>query len=210
LIPPNASHQGADVYEGSGECYTILLDPEAENLLLLCEEGCADMRDTLLSNCGQIIHAGSQAFSLAAQCHQCMEQAQTPLYIASMLQSLLNCILFGGREPPQPEEAVARTMDWIAAHIEEKISLPQMCEELGIAVSTLQHKFLDATGEGLQQYIIRQKIMASLEVLRRNRNITDTALMFQFTQSGHYSRLFRKHMFVSPREWLAMHPKEDD
>ena len=206
LIPPNTEHQGADVYEGSGECYAVHLDPNAEKLLFLCEEGRAQMRGALLDNCGRIIHAGSPAFMLAAQCHQCIERKQTPAYIASAIAHLLNCILSGGCEVTPLDKAVARAMKWIAVRIEEKIELQQLCAELGIAKSTLQHKFSVATGESLQQYIIRQKILTSLDVLRATRSITETAAMFQFAQPGHYSRLFKKHMFVSPREYLSMHP----
>jgi AraC family transcriptional regulator of adaptative response/methylated-DNA-[protein]-cysteine methyltransferase len=73
------------------------------------------------------------------------------------------------------EELVARASAWLDAHVAERVTLPQLAEELGVSPGHLQRTFSRITGVSPREYAAARRLEAAKSHLRNGADVT-TAL----------------------------------
>lgn len=102
---------------------------------------------------------------------------------------------------------IQKCKDYIQIHIEEKLSLTNICAEIGYSKSWLSRKFKRETGMTVSDYIAQQKVERAKELLvSGNRHVQEIVDLLGFQSHSYFSNLFKKHTGVSPGEYRVGKP----
>ncbi len=90
-------------------------------------------------------------------------------------------------------------LEFVGANFTGEISIPKLAELSGLSVRQFERKFKEHLKTPPQQYIIKMRVHASCDELRRTRkSIADIATDLGFYDQAAFSRQFRKHMGMTP------------
>lgn len=99
--------------------------------------------------------------------------------------------------------------DYIQIHIEEKLSLADICSKIGYSENWLSRKFRKETGMTISNYITQQKVERAKEMLASgNRHIQDIVEHLGFQSHSYFSDLFKRQTGVSPCEYRTGKPSK--
>ncbi len=91
---------------------------------------------------------------------------------------------------------------YIEEHLSARLSGKDVCEALGHAYETMRRRFRDDNGITLNQYISGRLIQAAaMRLLLSDLTIQQIAAELGFTDEFYFSRVFKKKMEYSPREY---------
>ena len=91
---------------------------------------------------------------------------------------------------------------YIDKNLSAKLSGREVCEALGYAYETMRRKFKKDNGITINQYINGRLIQtAAMHLLMSQLTIQEIATTLGFTDEFYFSRLFKKKMEYSPREY---------
>lgn len=97
-------------------------------------------------------------------------------------------------------------VDGVKSYIEQNfmndISIEQIAFALSLDRRYLSRIFKAKTGVGLKQYLIDYKIGKSIEFMKKGYNISQSASMCGYFDQFNFSKIFKKNMGVSPKEYL--------
>lgn len=140
-------------------------------------------------------------------------QAQPSLIFlkSSFLKILVQLTRGYGESHSEPEPLVFREAVWrLLQRIEEGVQRHERFDpgvearRLGISRDHLGREFREATGYSPMEYYQERRIqMACIRLLEPAANLTEIALDLGFSDSAHFSRLFRRHRGVSPSQYRA-------
>jgi len=101
-------------------------------------------------------------------------------------------VLAGEAEPTLPDERIRRVIAHAVAHPE--LSLDRAAEGAGVYLSPdrLRHLFVEQTGLAFKTYMLWQRLIRALEVYAAGQSLTEAAHAAGFSDSAHYSRVFRR------------------
>lgn len=108
---------------------------------------------------------------------------------------------------PSPHQLVRLNIiyAYIHEHYMDKITLEDLAATIRICKSECCRLFKSATGESLIDYILRYRIQMSLTHLTTSQDaITEVASTVGFPDPCYFSRVFKKHMGCSPKEYRKM------
>jgi AraC-like DNA-binding protein len=95
---------------------------------------------------------------------------------------------------------VRRCMDYVGKNYRYKIYLEDIAESMGISPSYLSRLFHSETGEKLQDYISRIRVMRSIELLLYSEmSLSEIAEYVGFPNQSYFGKMFRKYMSTTPR-----------
>ena len=98
-----------------------------------------------------------------------------------------------------------RAIRYIANHIDSKISVVEIAEELGISTGYLSRMFRKATGQTLVEYINRVKLERVKELLANQRlTLREAGEYVGITDENYLSRLFKKYTGLTVQEYKAL------
>jgi AraC-like DNA-binding protein len=81
-------------------------------------------------------------------------------------------------------------------------SLPKLARRLGLSETRLKSDFKTMTGTTVMQYCINKRIEAARLLLKENRHsISEIGSIVGYEDHSAFSRAFRRHCGVSPKEW---------
>lgn len=122
---------------------------------------------------------------------------------AALLVMLLNllCCESSGQLPSLTPDIEA-ALYYIHSNIREALLLEAVAEKAGLSLSQFKQKFRKQTGSSPRDYINRQKIDASKQLLLDGRSITDTAMELSFNTSSYFTAMFRKYTRCTPSEFI--------
>ena len=102
---------------------------------------------------------------------------------------------------------VRRAMEYIHAHIDETLRLPQLAEAVGVSVSTLQRQFFRAVGKSVPDYIRAERIRIA-QFLLESRALSGAQISaaLGFCSQSHFIQQFRTETGMTPKEF-TMRPK---
>ena len=144
------------------------------------------------------------------------EQAHPDAYsqdmILSLLQQLLLTLL---RQLPAPQPAlqssaalngenqvIRRAQQYVAAHVFEKLSVPELAQSCQVSPSYLSFLFQKHLQISPGEYIRRIKLQQSKHMIREgNQNITQIAEALQYSTIHHFSRQFKEKFGMTPTEY---------
>ena len=206
LILPGTMHCGAGEYDLAGEYYRFRLNLDCPDFLFINENAIARLSEELRRFGGLVLQGDDLAVSLARQLHRSLCGHAEAQHSAALLHALLSRLLWGGASAPHIESGIAAVLDYIKEHITERLTLADLHQATGIPISTLQHKIQAATGIGIKQLILSQKIARSKQYLRETRSPAAVAAKFSFESTGHYTKMFSKYAGMTPLEFLRTYP----
>ena len=93
-------------------------------------------------------------------------------------------------------------LGFIHENYDKKITLTDIADSVHICKSECCRFFKKHMNESLFDYLLRYRVEQSIPYLRDEEySITDAAFNSGFTDTGYYSRVFRKCTGVSPRKF---------
>ena len=97
---------------------------------------------------------------------------------------------------------VAMVMDYIGAHIQEKILLSAIAENVNRSKSFLTSRFKSETGISINSYITKKKLEVAKGLLRH----TDQTLVYiaeylSFSSQGYFQNCFKKEFGITPAKY---------
>ena len=103
---------------------------------------------------------------------------------------------------------INKTEDYIETHLDRRLTLAELAKNAHLSEYHFHRLFKRYSSETLNGFITRVKLERSGIFLRVNRSvsITEIAYRYGYSDSGSYSRAFKKHFGVSP----ARFRKEQD
>lgn len=108
-------------------------------------------------------------------------------------------------ESYQVEESrreIQAIMDYIRQHLSEPLQLQDIADQFGFSYSYLSSLISNASNETFTEYLNRIRIEQACRLLQStNKSISEIALACGYSDSGYFSRIFRKLMGKSPRQY---------
>ena len=94
---------------------------------------------------------------------------------------------------------ISPALSHIRTHFNREIPIPFLAESCGLSVRQFERKFKEHLKTPPQQYIIKMRVYAACDELRRTKKaISDIATDLGFYDQAAFSRQFRKHMGMTP------------
>jgi AraC-like DNA-binding protein len=90
---------------------------------------------------------------------------------------------------------------YIRMHMGETIEADHICDALHISHATLYRILKNETGMGLKNYVNLCKMERAKSLLSDKYTVGETAKLLGYENVGYFSRLFRKHIGISPTEY---------
>jgi len=104
------------------------------------------------------------------------------------------------RELKPNEPLAAALADWIEAHLDRDIALPELAVRSGYSVWHMQSVFRATTGIAVGRYIRERKLTEAVQRLRNtDHRILDIALDYGFNSQSQFTTLFKKYFGVTPQ-----------
>jgi AraC-like DNA-binding protein len=88
---------------------------------------------------------------------------------------------------------------YIENHIYEKINLNELSNMANINKYGFTKKFKALTGMTPMNYVLMRKIFSSKKLIKLNKELTEIAYQYNFTDLAHYSKTFKRFIGVSPK-----------
>ena len=143
--------------------------------------------------------------------------ADNALYFSGLLQQTLHHLISRPapmekylddckrRHNPLGNEYVRIVTSIIETSYRERLSVNEMASRMGLNRSYLTTLFKEYTGRSIQEYLIEFRLQQSiLRLQRTNYSVKQVALECGFNDSLYFSRLFKAHYGISPREYRAV------
>ena len=103
------------------------------------------------------------------------------------------------RELLPADSDISSALQHIGANFHREIPIPGLAEMCGLSVRQFERKFKEHLKTPPQQYIIKMRVHAACDELRRSKKaIADIATDLGFYDQAAFSRQFRKHMGMTP------------
>lgn len=135
----------------------------------------------------------SEDWSLEAQAQAQQEQLFLTLLI--LLRNTRNFSLLQNQEL-----RLNHLLDWLDAHYSEDIEWKYLADRFSLSLRTLYRKMKQLTGITPQRYLNRLRLLQARHMLRHSDSrITDIAFRCGFSDSNHFSTLFRREFGCAPR-----------
>ena len=97
-------------------------------------------------------------------------------------------------------------LQYIEEHYSEKINGEQLASMISISYYHFCRIFKQATSKTVTEYINKVRIKNSIEMLNNtNLNITEISLATGFTDINYFTRLFKKHIGITPLAFRSLH-----
>ncbi len=104
----------------------------------------------------------------------------------------------GGLAPWQER----RACDALAARLEGDISLKEIAAECGLSVSHFSRAFRQSTGLPPHRWLLRHRVQVAKVLMEDHRQtLAQIAVASGFADQSHFTRVFAKHVGVSPGAW---------
>lgn len=105
-----------------------------------------------------------------------------------------------------PRNRLKRVLDYIAASLDENISLAQLAGVAGMSPHYFSELFKLSTGHAPHNYVLMQRIERAKQRLRDpQRSIIDAGLDAGFQNPSHFARMFRRLEGTTPSKYRAEH-----
>lgn len=99
-------------------------------------------------------------------------------------------------------ELIVKAINYIRTHLVTNISLHEIATDLHISKEHLSRKFKKETGLTPTDFIHKTKIEESCNLLTSKvYSISDISYTFGYSSPAHYTKMFKKYMHVTPKQW---------
>ena len=105
------------------------------------------------------------------------------------------------RDSYRVDPKVEEILKYIAAHLEEELSVDLLAKRFFISRYYLMHRFKEVTGYTVHQYISQKRLLRAGELIRQGVSVTRAAEQVGFSDYSTFLRAFRKTFHMSPKEF---------
>ena len=103
-----------------------------------------------------------------------------------------------------PRTRLNRVLEYIAAELQEDLSLAVLAEIAGMNLYYFSRLFKQSTGLSPHRYILEQRIRRAQHFLRTSdMTILEASVRSGFANQGHFTKVFRRFVGVTPTEYRA-------
>ena len=96
-------------------------------------------------------------------------------------------------------------MNYVGLHLEEELTLSKIADLFQKNASALSNSFSKETGTSLTQYIHQMRIQEALRLFNTTEmSVSDVAVAIGFQDFAYFSKIFRKVVGCSPRDYKNM------
>ncbi len=104
----------------------------------------------------------------------------------------------------RPNETYNRIIRYMEEHVNEQLTMDNICKDTLISRSRLQKLFQELHGCGVMEFFTLMKIDTAKELIRCNQlNFTQIADRLGYTSVHYFSRQFKKVTHMSPSEYAS-------
>ena len=100
------------------------------------------------------------------------------------------------------DDTVIRALNLISNHFDQSITLSGTAEALGIRPETLTRNFREHTGMTFWDFVLTQRVIYAMTLLRRGRSITEAAFEAGFNSLRSFNRTFMQKTGQTPSAFL--------
>ena len=111
----------------------------------------------------------------------------------------LPAVIAAGREPG----AVARTKDYLLAHLAEATDFQELARHVGLSAWHLIRVFRKATGLTPHAWLVDRRVHQARELLRAGESPSLIAAQCGFADQAHLTRAFKARLGVTPGQYKA-------
>ena len=119
----------------------------------------------------------------------------------SVSQILTTCRASLEDEKYIEDKRILKALDFMDIHFDDVLSLVRVAGYCNVSPTRFLHLFKEKTNLSFRRYQLWNKLVKSLPYLTKN-SITDTAHVFGFSDSSHYTRTFSETFGVTPKFFL--------
>lgn len=128
------------------------------------------------------------------------ENAKTE-YLTGKLYEFMAEIFDDGGGAFGRRDYVKTVSDFIKANYMRKISVSAIADTIGLDGRYLSRIFKREKGIAIQEYILKQKFSKAKKLLKMGVSVSETALTVGYGDQYAFSKMFKKHIGVSPSEY---------
>ena len=104
-----------------------------------------------------------------------------------------------------PDELIAQIQFWMSNNLNASATLSDIAEQFNISTRSLTRRFKQATGNSANQHWQQLRIETAKELLASsNLSIQEIAYHVGYQDHGHLTRLFKKSLNLTPKDYRAM------
>jgi AraC family transcriptional regulator len=98
-----------------------------------------------------------------------------------------------------------RVIEYVDAHLSDRISLPELAAVAGLSRMHFASQFRVATGIRPHEFILRRRIRRAQELLQHtDTTIVEVALSVGFQTQPHFTTVFKRLVRCTPRRWRTI------
>ncbi len=103
---------------------------------------------------------------------------------------------------------VSMCIDYIYAHLAERITIKELAEYAGVSTSFISREFSNELGKSISDYIREKKIEMSQDMLiNTDMSILDIACQLSFSSQSHYIQAFKSLIGKTPKKYRTENQK---
>lgn len=101
------------------------------------------------------------------------------------------------------DKRIDESIRYIKKDRTKKIGISELADNVYLSKTRFIHLFKDEVGTSTMKYITWNKLILSFSMLLKSeKTITEVAYEYGFSDSAHFSRIFKRHFGVSPKKLL--------
>lgn len=105
--------------------------------------------------------------------------------------------------------AVSMALDYIYAHLSERITIKDLANHTGVSASFLSREFSNELGISISDYIRDKKIEMSQELLiNSDMSIIEIACQLSFSSQSHFIQVFKTLVGETPKKYRSKNQKK--
>ncbi|MEW6995484.1 GlxA family transcriptional regulator [Colwelliaceae bacterium MEBiC 14330] len=103
------------------------------------------------------------------------------------------------------DELIAEIQFWLGTNLASELSIAEIAQQFGMSQRSFTRRFKAATGIRATQYWQQLRIETAKDLLSSsNLSIQEVAAQVGYQDQGHFSRLFRQSLSLTPKDYRAM------
>ncbi len=103
-------------------------------------------------------------------------------------------------------QTVSRAVDWIRRHHARPVAIAEVARACGLSQRHLQRRFHETFGFSPQEFVIRTRVRAAIELLEKTRcGAAEIADRCGFGDASAFALQFRQRTGMSPTHWRRRH-----
>ena len=100
------------------------------------------------------------------------------------------------------ENMIKGLIDYLKKHFNKEVSIDELADICNVSSRTLTRHFKEVTGKTIIEYLTELRINYACQRIKETRQISFSAIDSGFNDISFFYRVFKKHMGMTPRQYL--------